>query len=56
VPAPADLLAAAFAAWILKNLERFSWLLPFGDERPRVHVELEWESRRRESSAPARVP
>jgi uncharacterized OsmC-like protein len=43
LPGPADLLAAALAACILKNVERFSGLLPFRYERARVHVELERE-------------
>ena len=33
LPGPADLLAAALAACILKNVERFSGLLPFRYER-----------------------
>ena len=41
LPGPADLLAAALAACILKNVERFSGLLPFTYQRVRVHVELE---------------
>ena len=41
LPGPADLLAAALAACILKNVERFSGLLPFTYQHARVHVELE---------------
>ena len=41
LPGPADLLAAALAACILKNVERFSGLLPFRYRHARVHVELE---------------
>ncbi len=41
LPGPADLLAAALAACILKNVERFSGLLPFTYQRARVHVEIE---------------
>jgi uncharacterized OsmC-like protein len=43
LPGPAALLAAALAACILKNVERFSGLLPFRYEHARVHVELERE-------------
>jgi uncharacterized OsmC-like protein len=43
LPGPADLLAAALAACILKNVERFSAMLPFAYERARVHVEVERE-------------
>jgi len=42
---PADLLGAAFAACLLKNVERFSRLLPFRYEGASVHVELEREDR-----------
>jgi len=41
LPGPADLLAAALAACILKNVERFSGLLPFRYEQARIHVEIE---------------
>ncbi|MGC9221601.1 MAG: OsmC family protein [Solirubrobacteraceae bacterium] len=41
IPGPADLLAAALAACILKNVERFSVLLPFRYQRASIHVELE---------------
>ena len=43
LPGPADLLAAALAACILKNVERFSTILPFRYQRARVHVEMERE-------------
>ncbi|MET8544316.1 hypothetical protein ABZW03_27285 [Kitasatospora sp. NPDC004799] len=39
-PGPADLLAAAFAACLLKNVERSSWLLPFRYQRAEVDVQL----------------
>ena len=42
---PADLLGAAFAACLLKNVERFSHLLPFRYEAASVHVTLEREQR-----------
>ena len=41
LPGPADLLAAALAACILKNVERFSTILPFHYQRAHVHVEIE---------------
>ncbi len=43
LPGPADLLAAALAACILKNVERFSTILPFRYQRARIHVEIERE-------------
>jgi uncharacterized OsmC-like protein len=43
LPGPADLLAAALAACILKNVERFSTILPFHYQRARVQVEIERE-------------
>ncbi len=43
LPGPADLLAAALAACILKNVERFSGILPFYYRHARVHVEVERE-------------
>jgi len=43
LPGPADLLAAALAACILKNVERFSGLLPFRYDSASVHVEVERE-------------
>ena len=43
LPGPADLLAAALAACILKNVERLSHLLPFDYQRARVDVEVERE-------------
>ena len=42
---PADLLGAAFAACLLKNVERFSQILPFRYESASVHVVLEREER-----------
>ena len=41
VPGPADLLTAAFAACVLKNVERFSQMLPFAYESAEIHVEAE---------------
>jgi hypothetical protein len=41
LPGPADLLAAALAACILKNVERLSTILPFRYQRARIHVEIE---------------
>jgi len=41
LPGPADLLAAALAACILKNVERFSTILPFRYQRAHIHVEIE---------------
>ena len=41
LPGPADLLTAAFAACVLKNVERFSHSLPFGYERASIQVEAE---------------
>jgi uncharacterized OsmC-like protein len=38
---PADLLATAFAACVLKNVERFSRLLPFTYHTASIHVTLE---------------
>ena len=43
LPGPADLLAAALAACILKNVERFSGLLPFRYRRAHIQVEVERE-------------
>ncbi|MEX2183801.1 MAG: OsmC family protein [Chloroflexota bacterium] len=42
---PADLLAAAFAACMLKNVERFSGILPFRYDDAAVDVTLEREDR-----------
>jgi len=42
---PADLLGAAFAACMLKNVERFSHILPFRYEGATVHVTLQREQR-----------
>lgn len=41
LPGPADLLAAALAACILKNVERFSGMLPFEYAGATVHVEFD---------------
>jgi uncharacterized OsmC-like protein len=43
LPSPADLLAAALAACMLKNVERFSGILPFRYRRARIRVEVERE-------------
>jgi uncharacterized OsmC-like protein len=43
LPSPADLLAAALAACILKNVERFSQTLRFRYRRATVHVAVERE-------------
>lgn len=43
LPGPADLLAAALAACILKNVERFSKILRFSYRRATVHVAVERE-------------
>jgi len=49
LPGPADLLAAALAACILKNVERFSGMLPFDYTGADVSVELTREE------SPARI-
>jgi uncharacterized OsmC-like protein len=49
LPGPADLLAAALAACLSKNLERFSNILGFHYQRGRVSVTLERQD------APARI-
>lgn len=41
LPGPAELLGAAFAACMLKNVERFSAILPFRQTGARVDVVLE---------------
>jgi uncharacterized OsmC-like protein len=41
LPGPADLLTAAFAACVLKNVERFSHILRFGYERASIEVEAD---------------
>lgn len=41
LPGPAELLGAAFAACLLKNVERFSEILPFRQSGASVRVELE---------------
>ena len=43
LPGPADLLAAALAACILKNVERFSRMLRFSYRRATIHVAVERE-------------
>ncbi len=43
LPGPAELLAAAFAACALKNVERFSKILPFHYESASIHVVAERE-------------
>jgi uncharacterized OsmC-like protein len=45
LPGPADLLAAAFAACILKNVERMSALLPFRYHDAEVEVTAERQDR-----------
>lgn len=41
LPGPADLLTAAFAACVLKNVERFSGVLPFRYQEASIQVEAE---------------
>ena len=41
LPGPAELMAAARAACILKTVERFSTILPFRYQRARLHVEID---------------
>lgn len=41
LPGPADLLTVAFAACVLKNVERFSHILPFAYRRADIHVEAD---------------
>ena len=41
LPGPADLLTAAFAACVLKNVERFSHTLPFSYQRASIQVDAE---------------
>mgnify|MGYP000465105020 CR=1 FL=1 len=41
LPGPAELLASAFAACLLKNVERFAKILPFAQSGASVHVEIE---------------
>ena len=45
VPGPAHLLASALAACVLKNVERFSHMLPFEYTSAEVDVELERQDR-----------
>lgn len=40
LPGPAELLASAFAACVIKNVERFSQLLPFEYEGAEIDVEI----------------
>ena len=40
LPGPGELLAAAFAACAIKNVERFSQILPFAYETAEIDVEL----------------
>lgn len=40
LPGPGEMLAAAFAACAIKNVERFSRMLPFAYERAEIDVEL----------------
>ncbi len=42
---PAEVLGAAFAACLLKNVERFSHLLPFRYDAAQVQVDLDREER-----------
>ncbi len=44
LPGPADLLTLAFAACVLKNVERFSKLLPFRYESASIEVTSEREA------------
>jgi uncharacterized OsmC-like protein len=41
LPGPADLLTIAFAACVLKNVERFSRILPFSYEAASIRVSAE---------------
>ena len=41
LPGPADLLTMAFAACVLKNVERFSHILPFRYEEASIEVTAE---------------
>lgn len=41
LPGPADLLTAAFAACAMKNVERFSHMLPFAYEQASITVRAE---------------
>lgn len=40
LPGPGELLAAAFAACVIKNVERFGQILPFAYESAEIDVEL----------------
>jgi len=45
LPGPAELLCSAFAACLIKNVERFSQMLPFSYESVRVEVEAHRQDR-----------
>lgn len=45
LPGPADLLTAAFAACIIKNLERMGEMLPFAYQSATLHVHAERQDR-----------
>ncbi len=45
LPGPGQLLAAAFAACVIKNVERFSQILPFAYESAEIDVELHRQDR-----------
>lgn len=45
LPGPAELLCSAFAACLLKNVERFSEILPFEQDGASVHVTAERQER-----------
>jgi uncharacterized OsmC-like protein len=45
LPGPAELLCAAFAACVIKNVERFSKLLPFAYEEVEIEVEAHRQDR-----------
>lgn len=45
LPGPAELLASAFAACLLKNVERFAGILPFRHDGASVRVTVEREER-----------
>lgn len=45
LPGPGELLAAAFAACVIKNVERFGQILPFVYESAEIDVELHRQDR-----------
>lgn len=45
LPGPGELLAAAFAACVIKNVERFSQVLPFAYDSAEIDVELHRQDR-----------